>query len=44
LPKLFAGQISKFFVAKNLLKKDDVYQKDFLQELGLLIVKNHLPI
>jgi hypothetical protein len=44
LPNLFGGQISNFFVAKDLFKKDDVYQKDFLQNLSLLIVKNHLPI
>jgi hypothetical protein len=29
---------------KDPFKKDDLHQKQFLQNLGLLIVKNHLPI
>jgi hypothetical protein len=29
---------------KDPFKKDDVQQKQFLQDLGLLNVKNHLPI
>jgi hypothetical protein len=33
-----------FFVVKEPFKKDDVYQKDFLQDLGLLIMKNNLPL
>jgi hypothetical protein len=27
---------------KDAFKKDDVQQKDFVQDLSLLIVKNHL--
>jgi hypothetical protein len=30
--------------AKDLFKKDVVQQKQLLQDLALLIVKNHLPI
>jgi hypothetical protein len=36
--------ISSFFVVKEYFKNDDVQQKDFLQDLGLLIVKNNLPL
>jgi hypothetical protein len=36
--------ISKFFDAKDSFKKDDVQQKEFLEDLVLLIMKNHLPI
>jgi hypothetical protein len=32
------------FVVKEPFKKDDVKQKDFLQNLGLLIMKNNLPL
>ncbi len=32
------------FVVKEPFKKDDVQQKDFLQDLGLLIVKDNLPL
>jgi hypothetical protein len=31
-------------VGKEPFKKDDVQQKEFLQDLGLLIVKNNLPL
>jgi hypothetical protein len=41
---LFGGQISNFFITKDPSKKDNVQQKDFLQDLGLLIVKNDLPM
>jgi len=40
----FGGSISKFFSAKDSFKKKDVPQKAFLENLGLLIVKNNLPI
>jgi hypothetical protein len=30
-------KIQIFLLQKDLFKKDDVYQKDFLQNLGLLI-------
>ncbi len=33
-----------FFYVKDFFKKEDVSQKDPLEELGLLIVKNNLPI
>jgi hypothetical protein len=36
------SKISKFFGAKDPFKKD-VQQKQFLQDLALLVVKNHLP-
>jgi hypothetical protein len=31
-----------FFVAKEPFKKDDVQQKQFLEDLTFLIIKNHL--
>jgi hypothetical protein len=37
-------EISEFFGAKDHFKKDVVQQKKFLQDLALLVVKNHLPI
>ncbi len=33
-----------FFTSKDPLKKDDVEQKMFVENLTLLIVKNHLPL
>jgi hypothetical protein len=33
-----------FFDGKKPFKNDDVQQKDFLLDLGLLIVKNNLPL
>jgi hypothetical protein len=36
--------ISIFFNIKDLFKKDDEQQKDFLQDLGLLIVKDQLSL
>ncbi len=33
-----------FFATKEPFKKDNVQQKDFLQSLGLLIMKNNLPL
>jgi hypothetical protein len=38
------GSISKFDFVKDTFKKEDVSQKEFLEHLGLLIVKNNLPI
>jgi hypothetical protein len=35
---------SLFFYVKDTFKKEDVSQKEFLKDLGLLIVKNNLPI
>jgi hypothetical protein len=40
---LFGNYTSNFFVAKDSFKKDDVQQKEFLEDLSLLIVKNNLP-
>jgi hypothetical protein len=37
-------QYLNFFNIKNSLKKDNEQQKDFLQDLGLLIVKDQLPL
>jgi hypothetical protein len=41
---VFNSKISKFFGAKEFFKKDVVQQKQFLQDLALLVVRNHLPI
>jgi hypothetical protein len=41
---MFGVKFSISFATKDLSKKDDVQQKDFLQDLGLLIVKNDLPM
>jgi hypothetical protein len=35
--KLFFGSIDPY-------KKDNVHQKQFVEILGLLVIKNHLPI
>jgi len=40
----FGGSISKFLFVKDTFKKEDVSQKEFLEDRGLLIVKNNLPI
>jgi hypothetical protein len=37
-------EISKFLGAKDPPKKDVVQQKNFLQDLAFLVVKNHFPI
>jgi hypothetical protein len=39
-----ASVISNFLGAINPYKKDNVHQKDFVENLGLLVIKNHLPI
>jgi hypothetical protein len=41
-PNVPTSAISTFFVVNEPFKKDDVQQKDFLQDLGLLIMKNNL--
>jgi hypothetical protein len=33
-----------FVVVKEPFKKDDVQQKDFLEDIGLLIMKRNLPL
>jgi hypothetical protein len=38
------GQSLKEQFVKNTFKKKDVSHKEFLEDLGLLIVKNNLPI
>jgi hypothetical protein len=37
-------QYIRFFVVKNLFKKDDEQQKYLLQDFGLLVMKNQLPL
>jgi hypothetical protein len=43
-PNIFSNSISNFVLEKNLSRKIDVQQKQFLKDLGLLIIKNHLPL
>jgi hypothetical protein len=43
-PSIFGSSISNFFLAKNLYKQSKVEQQQFLEDLGLLVVKNNLPI
>jgi hypothetical protein len=37
-------QFKFIFLVKDSFKKKDMPQKDFLEDLGLLIVKNNLPM
>jgi hypothetical protein len=40
-----ASAIFNFFVAMDSFKKDNVHQQEFiLENLGLLVLENHLPI
>jgi hypothetical protein len=39
-----SSAILKVFVIKDPFKKDDEQKKDYLQNFGLLIVKNQLPL
>jgi hypothetical protein len=41
---VFKSEILEFFGAKYFFKKDVVQQKQFLQDLALLVVRNNLPI
>ncbi len=41
---LYGGSISNKIVVKNTLKKDEMLQKEFLEDMGLLFVKENLPI
>jgi len=43
-PNVSSNSISSFFVAKEPFKKDDVSQKQKLEDLTLLIIENHLPL
>jgi hypothetical protein len=43
-PIMTTNAISNFFGAIDLYKKDNVHQKDFEENLGLLVIKNHLLI
>jgi glutathione peroxidase-family protein len=44
-PTMNASVISKLlFGSIDLYKKDNVHQKQFVEILGLLVVKTHLPI
>jgi hypothetical protein len=38
------SEILEFFDAKDPFKRDVMHQKQFLQDLALLVIKNHLPI
>jgi hypothetical protein len=39
-----SSMISNFFRAINPYKKDNVHEKDFVENFNLLVIKNHLPI
>jgi hypothetical protein len=41
---VFSFEILEFFGAKDPYKKDVIQQKQFLQDLALLVGKNHHPI
>jgi hypothetical protein len=43
-PIVTTSAISNFLGAINLYKKDNVHQKDFEENLGLLVIKNYLLI
>jgi hypothetical protein len=43
-PNVQTSAIFLFFLVKNPFKKDDMKPKNFLQDLGLLIMKNNLPL
>jgi hypothetical protein len=36
--------VDKFQIVKNPFKKVDVQQKQFMQNSGFIIIKNHLPM
>jgi hypothetical protein len=44
IQNIFERSISKKLVVKDFFKKEDVPQKEFLEDLGLLIAKNDLLI
>ncbi len=43
-PNIFTTSISSFFGSTILFKKDEPQQKEFLEDLTLSIIKNHLPM
>jgi len=43
-PNIFNNYIFNFFVEKEPFKKDDVEQKQFLEDVGFLIMKNNLSL
>jgi hypothetical protein len=43
-PIMTTSAISNFFGAIDLYKKDNVHQKDFEENFGLLVIKNYLLI
>jgi hypothetical protein len=43
-PNVFANEIFDFFATKYPSMNNDVQQKSFLQDLGLLVVKSHVPM
>ncbi len=43
-PSIYGSSISNLFVAKNPYKQSNVEWQHFLEDLGLLVVKNNLPI
>jgi hypothetical protein len=43
-PNVSNFALFKFFIVKDPFKKDDEQQNDFLQKLGLLIMKNQLSL
>ncbi len=36
--------MSNFFCVKDPLRKDDLWQMQILEDLGILVVKNNLPM
>jgi hypothetical protein len=43
-PSIFGSSNFNFFLVKNLYKQNNVEQQQFLEDLGLLVVKNNLSI
>ncbi len=43
-PNLSSNVIPNFFFAKDPFKKEDVQQKQFMEDLGLLIILKYLPM
>ncbi len=43
-PHVNGTTISNFFATKDFYKKDDVWQKQVLEDLAILIVKTHLQM